>query len=41
VQLYEATARPDQAAEWKKKLEAFNTEEAERKAAATPKEAAK
>jgi hypothetical protein len=37
VQLYEATTRPDQAAEWKRKLELFSGEEAERKAAAKPK----
>jgi len=35
VQLYEAMARPDHAAEWKKKLTAFNTAETERAAAAT------
>jgi eukaryotic-like serine/threonine-protein kinase len=33
VQLYEATGRPEKAAEWKQKLEAFNKAEAEKKAA--------
>jgi Flp pilus assembly protein TadD len=36
VQLHEATDRPDQAAEWKRKLELFSGEEAERKVAAKP-----
>ena len=36
VQLYEATNRPDQAAEWKQKLKLFSGEEAERTAAAKP-----
>jgi serine/threonine protein kinase/TPR repeat protein len=36
VQLYEATHRPGQAAEWKQKLKLFSGEEAERKVAAKP-----
>jgi tetratricopeptide (TPR) repeat protein len=36
VQLHEATDRPDQAAKWKRKLELFSGEEAERKVAAKP-----
>jgi WD40 repeat protein/tetratricopeptide (TPR) repeat protein len=38
VQLYEATHRPDQAAEWKQKLEMFNRREAATQAAPAPKE---
>lgn len=34
VQLYEATARPAQATEWKKKLTDFNNAEAAKQAAA-------
>ncbi len=41
VQLYESINRLDQAAEWKQKLELPNGEEAERKAAATPKQPTK
>jgi hypothetical protein len=32
VQLYEATDRPDQAAQWKQKLAEFNKAETEKKA---------
>ena len=41
VQLYEATNRPDQTAEWKRKLELFSGKEAESKTAAAPKELTK
>jgi serine/threonine protein kinase/tetratricopeptide (TPR) repeat protein len=38
VQLYEAKDRPDQAADWKQKLELFNRQEAEKKASTAPKD---
>jgi hypothetical protein len=36
VQLYDATGRPDQAAEWKQKLAEFDKAETEQKPAAPP-----
>jgi hypothetical protein len=36
VQLYEATNRPDTAADWRKQLAEFDKAEAEKKAAAPP-----